>query len=316
MTFRAGEYNEFVVKIDGGVTPGGVNVYQAVDACPLSKPSWLVESQRPNGDLLLSGTPPFLLNNQTLDMKFVAPLGGLPQPFGCEFPSYSLTLTLASFPVFPPTPYLIALPGIPLPSNNFPMGTSFNSISYTGLLPAGVNFLSDSAEFSFVGTPSVTTAPGDYQLQINSKIISNDNTGAEKFHFIVGQAPVDQGFKTFNLVINQPGNVLINPTGFPKNAIGSLPGMTTTLGSFAVPVGMQQQAGPMDGSIQITGTPTQLGNYFAVLVASNGVGPRPFRRDSHPGDQSRRHQRRRPRRLLRCQHGQSRSERETRFSGL
>jgi hypothetical protein len=87
VTFRAGEYNEFVVKINGGLTPGGVNVYQAVDACPLSKPSWLVESQRPNGDLMLSGTPPFLLNNQTLDMRFVAPLGGasrglrLPVPF-------------------------------------------------------------------------------------------------------------------------------------------------------------------------------------------------------------------------------------------
>ncbi len=274
VTFRAGEYNEFVVKIDGGLTPGGVNVYQAMDACPLSKPSWLVESQRPNGDLVLSGTPPFLLNNQTLDMKFIAPLVGAGlQAFGCQFPSYTLTLTLASFPNFPSTQYLITQPGALVPANNFQMGNGLNQISFLGNLPAGVNFNSVSDAFSFSGTVSVTAAPGDYPLQINASIISNNNTGAEQFHFVVAQAPVDDGFKTFNLVINQPANVLINPKGFPKNAVGGLPAMTTTLGSNAVPAGMQQQPGPMDGSIQITGTPTQLGSYFAILVASNGVAP-------------------------------------------
>jgi hypothetical protein len=153
------------------------------------------------------------------------------------------------------------------------MGNGLNQISFLGNLPGGVNFNSVSDAFSFSGTVSVTAAPGDYPLQINASIISNNNIGAEVFHFIVAQAPKDEGFKTFNVVINQPATLLLNPKGFPKNAVGTLPAMTTTLGSFAVPPGMQKLPGPMDGSIQVTGTPTQLGTYSAFLVASNGVAP-------------------------------------------
>ena len=274
VTFRAGEYNEFAITLNGGVTPAGVNVYQVVDACTSSDPAWLTETQRPNGDLLLSGTPPFLLNNQTLNLKFQVMLtGSQNQLYGCQNYSTPLTLTVGSFPIFPSTPYLITLPGSTVPTNNFAMGSSFNSISYTGPLPSGVNFQSDSAEFSFSGSVPVNTQPGDYRLSINASIISNNNTGSEMFDFIVGAPPTDQGFKTFNFVVNQPANLLINPSGYPKTAVGPLPAMSSSL-EMALPNGVQQSPSlASDGSIIVSGTPTELGQYFGFFSANNGISP-------------------------------------------
>ncbi len=274
VTFRAGEPNEFVITLGpGAVTAAGINVYHVVDSCPSSDPPWLTETQRPNGDLLLSGTPPFAVNDQTYNLAFSVPLVGSQNSLSnCQHFSTPVTLTVSSFPIFPTSQYLIALPGTPVPSTNFQMGSSFNSISFLGTLPAGVSFQSASDVFSFSGTVPVTTAPGDYKLSINSQIVSNNNTGSEVFDFIVGQPPTSLGFRTFNLVINQPANILLNPGGFPKNAVGQLPAMTASL-NLNLPPGLVQQPGPMDGSIQVTGTPTQLSTLTGIFHASNGVAP-------------------------------------------
>jgi hypothetical protein len=285
VTFHAGQYNEFVITLDSNaVTAAGVNVYQVVDSCPSSEPSWLTKTSRPNGDMFLSGTPPFLLNNQTFNLAFsVYPVGSQSFFSNCTFFSNPLTLNVGSFPSFPSSQYLIALPGSAVPSNYFQMGSSFNSLSYTGPLPAGVSFQPVSDAFSFGGSVPANTATGDYPLSINSTIISNNNTGSELFHFVVGQPPVDDGFKVFNLVLNQPANLLINPRGFPKNAVGPLPAMTSNFRNvlsvlgLGLPAGLQQQPGPMDGSIQVTGTPTQLAilavAFNGTFTASNGVAP-------------------------------------------
>jgi hypothetical protein len=46
-------------------------------------------------------------------MAFSAPLiGTVKDLFGCQSFSFGLALTLASFPIFPPLPSLIAIPGI------------------------------------------------------------------------------------------------------------------------------------------------------------------------------------------------------------
>jgi hypothetical protein len=273
VTFRAGESNEFVITLDGGVTPAGINVYHVIDSCPSSDPSWLTKTQRPNGDLLLSGTPPFVLNNQTYNLAFSVPLvGSQNSASNCQFFGVPLTLTVASSPIFPTSQFFIALPGVPIPTNNFAMGTNFNALTFTGSLPAGVAFGAASSSFNFTGTVPVTTAQGDYKLTINATLTSNNNTASQPFDFIVGQPPTNQGFRTFNLVLNQPGNILINPSGFPKNAVGSLPAMTASF-NINLPPGLQQQTGPMDGSIQVTGTPTQLSTLSGIFRASNGVAP-------------------------------------------
>jgi hypothetical protein len=286
VNFRAGEYNEFVVTLDSkSVSPTGVDLYQVVDACPAADPIWLTKTSRPNGDMLLSANVPFLLSNQVYNMKFaVHPVGALNVFSDCTYFSNSLTLTASQFPIFPATPlYLITRAGSAVPTNNFQMGSSFNDISYTGLLPAGVNFFKVSDAFSFGGTVDPSASPGDYPLSINANIINNSNTGSQVFHFVVAKPPTYQGFSTYNLVVNQPANLLIDAAGYPKNAVGPLPVMTSNLRNNLFPIftglppGLQQKQGPMDGSILITGTPTQVAifatAYTGIFTASNGIAP-------------------------------------------
>lgn len=286
--FRDGEPNTFVVSMNGGVTPAGVNVYQLVDVCGV--PSWLTKTLRPDGNLVLSGTPPIqndVLTTYNLGFAIHMVGSGLttPCPYGSGFvfePSTKLALSVEMFPIFPPTRYLVVTPGVPIgsevlgvgeqPKNVFTMGNPFNVFTVDGALPPGVNFNQVFAGFSFDGTVPVGTHPGDYKLTINDLAIVNNNARSEMFDLVVAQPPQDGGFKTFNLVVNQPGHILINPSGFPKNAVDTLPAMTAAL-NMVLPIGMTTLPGPDDGSIEIVGTPTQISATSGIFHASNGALP-------------------------------------------
>ncbi len=276
VTFRAGEPNTFVVSMNGGVTPAGFNVYQFVDVC--GKPSWLTETLRPDGNMVLSGTPPFTLGPPVVyNLAFSIHLVGSGLATGCPYtnpiafePSTKLTLTAETFPIFGPSTSTVVTPGVPF-NNSFPTVTGLSTFSVAGTLPPGVNFNYVSDAFNFSGTVPVGTPPGDYKLTITAQLI-NGNAASEMFDFVVAQPPQDGGFQTFNLVANQPGHIVINPSGFPKNTVARLPAMSSGL-AMLLPSGLSLSPGTDDGSMEIIGTPTQLGVTGGVFQSSNGVAP-------------------------------------------
>jgi hypothetical protein len=272
--FLAGEPGAFAITQNGPLTKDGKGFYRVVDRCTARKPAWLTQTLLPSGNLVLGGTPPLNTPPQTHPLlNFGLALNGEPDPPQSCAPNFLLTVDL--FPRFVGPSHLMVQPGQTVPDNKFQSANPFTLFRMDGTLPAGVTFHNDGDGFSFRGTLASDVPTGDYKLYITATSATGTKA-SEVFHFLVGESPSDAGPRTFNLVINTPVRLIINPQGFPKQEIADagLPGMTSSM-SGVFPAGITQSEGMQPGSILLEGTPAELFTppVPGLLVTSNGVGP-------------------------------------------
>ena len=203
-----------------------------------------------NGTATLSGTPSGTAKTYTLKITAMSTAGTVTQSFSLvvrQVPAITSAATV-SFTAGKTGSFKVATTGSPAAT-----------LSVTGSLPSGVNFVDNGN-----GTATLSGAAsssGTYPLTISATNAAG--TTSQSFTLVVNQVPSVTSATTSNATIGQPMSFTVTTAGFPTAALtqtGTLPTGVTFLDNG-------------DGTATLSGTPSGSAKTYTVkITAKNAAG--------------------------------------------
>ena len=247
-TFTAGTANTFTVTTAGAINP-------SVRLGAGTLPTGVTFTDNGNGTATLAGTPAAGTGG-TYALTFRTGFGvGIPQTF-------TLTVNEAPAITSPNATFMVvnAAASFTVTTIGFPART----LSVSGLLPAGVTFVSNSnSTATLAGIPAAGTA-GVYPLTITAT--NGVGTGAtQNFTLTVHNPPTVTSPNTETFVEGAANSFVVTTSAFPA--------ATVITGTGALPSGVTFTNNG-DGTATLSGSPATgtAGAYPILISASNGIG--------------------------------------------
>ncbi len=279
-SFASAETAPFVLD-----APGSFTVLTSAAPAPALTdsgvlPAGLAFVDNGNGTATISGTPT-TPGTSTITIEAANSYGTATQSLSLEVlasvqgPAFTSPGN-ATFVVMQPGTFQFTATGSPAPTFSVVSGSLPEGISQSYSLLSGISVTSDGL---LSGTPYWGTG-GTYHIVVEA----SNGVGApavQSFTLTVDDYPrlaassYDGSFmegpvtSTSDLVLGQPGALVLRTTGFPSPSLtegGQLPPGTSFVDNG-------------NGTATIGGTPTQSGSFPIIVVANNGLGPEP---DAYP----------------------------------
>jgi len=176
----------------------------------------------------------------------------------------SFLLTVISAPVITSASSTTFVAGSPGTFTVTADGVPAPSLTYTGVLPAGVTFTDNGdGTATIAGTPGTGTG-GSYAVAITAANGVGTN-GHQSFNLDVNEAPTITSTNSATFTAGGPESFVFTTTGVPA------PGLTE-IGALPSGVSFVDNG---DGTATLSGTPGALsgGFYSLAITASNGISP-------------------------------------------
>jgi hypothetical protein len=174
----------------------------------------------------------------------------------------SLSIVVAQGPAFTSAASAAFTAGKPLTFNVTASGTPLPTITESGALPPGVNFVAGAAssgKATITGTPSAASA-SSYTITLSAS--NATATVTQTFTLSVAKAPAFTSATSASAIVGSAFSFTVTTSGNPAATL-------TKIGNL--PSGLNFTANA-NGTATISGTPTAAGTSYVIFEASNSAG--------------------------------------------